>query len=251
MARDSVIWTTRHRPRFPGAPFTGRNHPQALTDEFPAWKSRKGFRWFPGERSKRPCHTASGKSPPLSGWQSLETSPKAIQSGKISAEKDAHGQWRIEPSELHRIYPPVHSPGASGTASDAGSEGPVETIGNPNGTSLLQQEIRFLREKLADQSAQITDLRGERDRLLLVIETQATNIRNLTDQRPSPAPASEPPPKPKGGAVCGDIDRVAPTGSWNPGPEIRPAAVERLGFLGVERRGFTTPQPWIRLTSRG
>ena len=32
---------------------------------------------------------------------------KAIQSGKISAQKDEHGEWQIEPAELHRVYPPV------------------------------------------------------------------------------------------------------------------------------------------------
>ena len=26
--------------------------------------------------------------------------------GKVSATKDAHGQWHIEPAELHRVYPP-------------------------------------------------------------------------------------------------------------------------------------------------
>ena len=29
---------------------------------------------------------------------------KAIRSGKVSGAKDEHGQWRIEPCELHRVY---------------------------------------------------------------------------------------------------------------------------------------------------
>src|SRR4051812_15214581 len=32
---------------------------------------------------------------------------RAIQTGKISARKTELGEWEIEPSELHRIYPPV------------------------------------------------------------------------------------------------------------------------------------------------
>ena len=32
---------------------------------------------------------------------------KAIRKGTISAEKDAAGEWRIEPVELFRVYPPV------------------------------------------------------------------------------------------------------------------------------------------------
>ena len=31
---------------------------------------------------------------------------RAIKSGKVSATKDEHGQWQIQPVELHRTYPP-------------------------------------------------------------------------------------------------------------------------------------------------
>src|SRR5262249_964184 len=30
---------------------------------------------------------------------------RAIKAGKVSAIRDEHGQWRIEPAELHRVYP--------------------------------------------------------------------------------------------------------------------------------------------------
>lgn len=32
---------------------------------------------------------------------------RAIQKSRISATKDAHGQWSIDPAELHRVYPAV------------------------------------------------------------------------------------------------------------------------------------------------
>lgn len=32
---------------------------------------------------------------------------KAIRKGTLSAEKDAAGEWRIEPAELFRVYPAV------------------------------------------------------------------------------------------------------------------------------------------------
>ncbi len=32
---------------------------------------------------------------------------RAIRKGKITAEKDEHGEWRIQPAELFRIYPPL------------------------------------------------------------------------------------------------------------------------------------------------
>jgi len=37
---------------------------------------------------------------------------RAIKAGKVSAVKDEHGQWQIEPAELHRVYPPVADNGA-------------------------------------------------------------------------------------------------------------------------------------------
>lgn len=33
----------------------------------------------------------------------------AIRRGTISAQKNALGQWAIDPAELHRVYPPVHA----------------------------------------------------------------------------------------------------------------------------------------------
>lgn len=124
---------------------------------------------------------------------------KAIQSGKISAAKNANGEWQIEPAELHRVYPPA----SDGTGSETGSKEPEETIGNSNGTSLLRQEVQFLREKLGNLermteterrqlSDQIEDLRGERDRLLKVIEEQAGSMRQLTAQPKPPVPEQEP-----------------------------------------------------------
>ena len=32
---------------------------------------------------------------------------RAIKAGKISGTKDEHGEWHVEPAELHRVYPPV------------------------------------------------------------------------------------------------------------------------------------------------
>src|SRR5258708_37587778 len=34
---------------------------------------------------------------------------RAINSGTISASKDEQGEWRIEPAELHRVYPPAQA----------------------------------------------------------------------------------------------------------------------------------------------
>jgi hypothetical protein len=39
---------------------------------------------------------------------------RAIKGGKISGTKDEHGEWHVEPAELHRVYPPVAA-AAAGT----------------------------------------------------------------------------------------------------------------------------------------
>jgi hypothetical protein len=93
---------------------------------------------------------------------------KAIKNGRISATKDDTGEWRIEPAELFRVYPPLPTDGAN--------EQPTKDTGS------LQRELEVLRELVAD-------LRGERDRLLGIVETQAQQVKQLTDQRPTPQPA--------------------------------------------------------------
>ena len=45
--------------------------------------------------------------PPSSAGATGRTKPtilRAIQLGKISAQKDEHGGWQIDPAELHRVY---------------------------------------------------------------------------------------------------------------------------------------------------
>ena len=77
--------------------------------------------------------------------------------------KDDAGEWRIDPAELFRVYPPVPTVGTN--------EPPI------NDTAGLQRENDVLRELVAD-------LRTERDRLLGIVETQAQQVKQLTDQRP-------------------------------------------------------------------
>lgn len=108
---------------------------------------------------------------------------KAIKSGRISAQKDAFGQWQIEPVELHRVYPAVTGNG-SGTTTGEREETPKEV-------SDVGAEAVALRERLlADKDALIADLRNERDRLLQLLAEQAASVKLLTDER-----QQEPKPK--------------------------------------------------------
>jgi hypothetical protein len=106
---------------------------------------------------------------------------KAIKSGRISAKKDDNGQWQIDPAELHRVYPVT----ATGNGSDTPAGERQETLKEH---SAVGPEIAMLHERLAEKDALIADLRTERDRLLGVIETQAQQVKLLTDQRPAAQP---------------------------------------------------------------
>jgi hypothetical protein len=86
---------------------------------------------------------------------------KAIKNGRISATKDDTGEWRIDPAELFRVYPPVTTDGVN--------QPPTET---PNDSAGLRREIELLREMVAD-------LREDRDRW----REQATRLL------PAPQPA--------------------------------------------------------------
>jgi excisionase family DNA binding protein len=37
---------------------------------------------------------------------------RSIKAGRLTGTKDALGQWRIEPAELHRVYAPAPRNGA-------------------------------------------------------------------------------------------------------------------------------------------
>jgi hypothetical protein len=110
---------------------------------------------------------------------------RAIQKGRVSAAKNDNGSYEIEPSELHRVYPPV-------TDEDRSANPDLEQIRTPETaveTVVLRREVELLRERLADKETVIIDLkerldqseqeRREKDRQLTAL---------LTDQRPQQQP---------------------------------------------------------------
>jgi len=111
--------------------------------------------------------------------KNIATITRAIKAGKISANKDASGAWRIDASELHRIFPlRPQDLRKHQMQSDAS---PLQEQSKSQ-TAALEQELAALRERVAAQSAlleerasQISDLKEDRDRW----RQQATNL--LTD----------------------------------------------------------------------
>ena len=106
--------------------------------------------------------------------KSKATISKSIKSGRISARKDEKGTFHIDPSELHRVYPP--------TVSNEHKETQVNTPKNTDidGTIReLQARLEAAHERLSDKETVIADLREDRDRW----RQQATAL--LADQRPA------------------------------------------------------------------
>lgn len=105
--------------------------------------------------------------------KSKATISKAIKSGRLSAEKGDTGAFKIDPSELQRVYPI--------TVEGNPKEPSKETVVNSEASGLireLQARLEAIQERLADKEAVITDLKEDRDKW----RQQATTL--LTDQRP-------------------------------------------------------------------
>lgn len=110
--------------------------------------------------------------------KSKATISKAIKSGRISASKDENGVYRIDPSELHRVYPPraqetlLTSTGLPNVAS-LPSNGPKE-----ESRETLQARLEEIEKRLKEKDEALADLREDRDKW----RHQATAL--LEDHRP-------------------------------------------------------------------
>jgi hypothetical protein len=104
------------------------------------------------------------------------TISRDVKSGRISGQKQLDGSYLIDPSELHRVYPPVAFDNSSGDSGSNDSQ-PL-TMGAE--TALLRQDNMRLFE-------QVEMLRDERDDLRRRLDTEAEERRRLTlivtDQR--------------------------------------------------------------------
>lgn len=118
--------------------------------------------------------------------KSKATISKAIKSGRISATKDESGAFRIDPSELHRAYPPTPSSEQEETPHSK----PVN--GHESGEiKALKALLEATQERLADKEEVIADLREDRDRW----RTQATGLLSdlrTAQEKAAPAPTPEP-----------------------------------------------------------
>jgi hypothetical protein len=89
---------------------------------------------------------------------------RSIKAGRLTATKDALGQWRIEPAELHRVYPPAQSNDADGTST------------RHDAATALRAALA--EQRVADLQPMLDDIRVQRDKW----QQQAERLA-LTDAR--------------------------------------------------------------------
>lgn len=112
---------------------------------------------------------------------STATISRALKSGTISGSKDANGTWSIDPSELHRVFPPL----ADATAETE----PVKDNATPvkdTGTAVLELEIQMLRDALSREQEISSDLKEDRDRWRAQATGLLADLRS-TQEASSPA----------------------------------------------------------------
>jgi Helix-turn-helix domain len=110
------------------------------------------------------------------------TISRAIKQGKLSATRDAHNHWQVDPAELHRVYPPADA----------------RTEGARNGShyrahvaeAALNMQVTALKETADLLRDHLDDVRNDRDHW----RDQAQAVaRQLGDQSAKAAqPAARP-----------------------------------------------------------
>lgn len=100
-----------------------------------------------------------------------------LRNGTLSGDFDGVGKCLIDAAELHRVYGVLKVGKVGGVVKQA-SEEMQETASQD--TSLVQQKIQFLEEKVRFFQKQLEQEREEKNRLLSLVENQT---KQLTDGR--------------------------------------------------------------------
>lgn len=94
------------------------------------------------------------------------TIQRAIKAGRISAARDERGAYRIDPAELHRVFPPA-SPGAS-----------HETL---TGRDETARELDGLKRDLEQKQELLSMVEAERRREREQLEATIDDLRERLD----------------------------------------------------------------------
>lgn len=122
---------------------------------------------------------ASGKS--------KSTLTRAIDKGKISASKDEHGRYQIEPIELHRVYPAVAFEPVAQQADDQPRNGDATSeflneLIELRAEAKTKEQLVIAHEKTIDDLRQRLDKEGEERRQIMA------RLTDMTAKLAEPAP---------------------------------------------------------------
>lgn len=101
---------------------------------------------------------------------------KAIQKGRISANKNQLGEWEIDPSELHRVYKPVNRENTQ----EGNTSEHKETIKEIWEIDAMKRENALLAEQIEMLKEERQDLRRRLDDEAIERRKSAEEIRRLT-----------------------------------------------------------------------
>ena len=101
-----------------------------------------------------------------------------MKAGRLSYSLGDSGERLLDTPELTRLFPLKSDD--DGMRNDAAGEQRNDTQ-----AAELRERLAFMQQRIDALEADKTDLRAERDRLLSVIETQAQQVKLLSDQRPA------------------------------------------------------------------
>ena len=128
------------------------------------------------------------------------TITKACKSGKISWERDENGVFQIDPSELHRVYPPKESKPLRQVSIErhATPQKEAENRGLERLVDSLQEQLadlrtssaRALADLRADKDQAIEFLREDRDNWQQQAKRLTLLVSPVTTAAPDPVPVS-------------------------------------------------------------
>jgi hypothetical protein len=101
---------------------------------------------------------------------------RAIQAGKVSATRNEHDQWLIDPAELHRVYPPAAA--GNGKVKRASNDAHQVDLAEANQRAALAElEVSLLRATTEDLRCDRDSWREQAQRLALPASAIARSKR--------------------------------------------------------------------------
>lgn len=109
-------------------------------------------------------HYSLGQAAKAAGV-SKSTISKALATGRLSyVEKDSAG-YRIDPAELHRVFPPKPMETGADRAKENDHEPHANAGRTGEETRLLEKELEGVRALLDEKDRRISDLEADRKRM--------------------------------------------------------------------------------------